>query len=293
MSRESKDREAPATGGPPQRTRLSVLFAASKPKAVILRRGPRDAFALVSWALDTHRFDCGQWMKGKVKLCDLSPEGDLLLYFAAQYHRTDLDSEDDSIPRGTLGPPPHRPGRKPPRYKTAQARKRLRQNTGTWTAISRPPYFTALAYWPSEGTWTGGGCFLSEREIFLWESADGLRPRENVPIPSETRFYGKDSLPPGSMVPQGWRSAYSPAADKSEVSQKLRLALAEAGVERVDWLSLHQGRDLFFAADGRIYELKAWADVPPSRYLAEASLLADLREMRFELREAPAEALRW
>ena len=31
-----------------------------------------------------------------------------------------------------------------------------RAERGSWTAISKPPYFSALAIWPSLGRWTGG-----------------------------------------------------------------------------------------------------------------------------------------
>ncbi|AIE86503.1 hypothetical protein OP10G_3135 [Fimbriimonas ginsengisoli Gsoil 348] len=34
-----------------------------------------------------------------------------------------------------------------------------------WTAISRPPYFTALALWFTGGAWNGGGIWLGNREV--------------------------------------------------------------------------------------------------------------------------------
>ena len=70
----------------PYRTRLEIVFAASAPKAVILRRGPRRHYHLIAWDLKSNTFTHGQWMKGAVRLCDLSPSGDKLLYWAAQYH---------------------------------------------------------------------------------------------------------------------------------------------------------------------------------------------------------------
>jgi hypothetical protein len=69
----------------PYRTRTSVLFAAGAPKAVILRRGPRTHYHLIAWDLARDTFEHGQWMRGNVMLCDLSPRGDKLLYFAEQY----------------------------------------------------------------------------------------------------------------------------------------------------------------------------------------------------------------
>ena len=96
---------------------------------MILRRGPSKSVALIAW--DTHRdtFEVGQWLRGRIfeRRCDLSPSGVKLVYFAASW-------------RG-----PFR----------------------TWTAVSRPPWLTALALWPNSGTYGGGGLFLSETRIAL------------------------------------------------------------------------------------------------------------------------------
>ncbi len=94
----------------PYRTRTSVLFAAQAPKAVILRRGPRTHFHLIVWDLETDTFEHGQWMKGNVMLCDLSPRGDKLLYFAEQYVKPLARSA-----QGTFEPLKQRPARKTPR----------------------------------------------------------------------------------------------------------------------------------------------------------------------------------
>jgi hypothetical protein len=59
--------------------------------------------------------------------CDLSPDGELLVYFATSYL------------------------------------KPLR----TWTAVSRPPYLTALALWPKGDAWGGGGLFRDNRTLQL------------------------------------------------------------------------------------------------------------------------------
>ncbi len=72
--------------GYPYRTRLRVLFAAEARKAVILRRGPRTHYCLINWDLETDTFTEGQWMKGNIKLYDLSPSGDKLIYWARQEH---------------------------------------------------------------------------------------------------------------------------------------------------------------------------------------------------------------
>lgn len=71
----------------------------------------------------------GQWFKGRIyeRRCDLSPSGEKLIYFAAKYRS--------------------------PLY--------------TWTAVSRPPFLTALLLWPKGDAWGGGGLFNNERTIGL------------------------------------------------------------------------------------------------------------------------------
>jgi hypothetical protein len=73
------------------------------------------------WHLATDTIEAGQWFKGRMyeRRCDLSPAGDRLVYFAASFHQ--------------------------PLY--------------SWTAISRPPYLTALALLPKGDCWGGGGLF--------------------------------------------------------------------------------------------------------------------------------------
>jgi len=89
--------------------RLHLFFARDNDRAVILRQGPSDVFRLILWHRDSDRFEDGQWLKHKVYTdrCDLSPDGRHFLYFA-------LDGKWGSAARGS------------------------------YTAISRPPFFTAL-----------------------------------------------------------------------------------------------------------------------------------------------------
>jgi hypothetical protein len=84
---------------------------------------------MIKWRLDDDTFEFGQWFKGRVyeRRCDLSPSGELLIYFAATY--------------------------KEPLY--------------SWTAVSKPPWFTALALWPKGDGWNGGGYFTGRRKIHL------------------------------------------------------------------------------------------------------------------------------
>ena len=85
--------------------RLWVLLAREEHVGVVFRRGPSKQVMLIKWNTRNDSFDFGQWFKGRIyeRRCDVSPNGELLIYFAAK--------------------------QKPPLY--------------SWTAISKPPFFTA------------------------------------------------------------------------------------------------------------------------------------------------------
>ncbi len=116
--------------------RLFVFLARQARTGVILRRGPSGWTQLILWDRAADRFTPGQWFRGRVyeRRCDLSPDGRLFIYFAAKH--------------GT--------------------RRHNRVDIGeAWTAISKPPYFTALALWPNLGSWYGGGVFKTETLVHL------------------------------------------------------------------------------------------------------------------------------
>jgi hypothetical protein len=127
--------------------RLYVILARKAPTGVIFRRGPTRHVRLIRWHLEDDSFEPGQWLNSRIyeRRCDLAPRGDLLIYFAAN-HR-----------------PPFR----------------------SWTAVSRPPWFTALALWPKGNCWGGGGLFKNGRRILLntgpvrrpWRTDSGCRER--------------------------------------------------------------------------------------------------------------------
>ncbi|MCA9649537.1 MAG: hypothetical protein H6712_27180 [Myxococcales bacterium] len=110
-------------------TRLYAILARRSPTAVVLRRGPSKQVLLLRWDRSDDRFEAGQWLSARVyeRRCDLSPGGRLLVYFAGKHQ-----------------------GEHP-----------------TYTAISKPPYFTALALFPKGDTWGGGGLFEGERHLRL------------------------------------------------------------------------------------------------------------------------------
>ena len=108
---------------------------------------------LTRWALDNDELTAGTWLHARVfpTRCDLSPDGRLFGYFAHD-------------------PSPHR-------------------DAPAWTAISRPPELTALAWWGEDTTWSTGPLFCQADGLWTGfgdEPDQGRLPawlRHPVPLP--------------------------------------------------------------------------------------------------------------
>lgn len=141
-------------------TRLHVLLARRSSRAVVLRRGPSKQVALIAWDRSTDRFEVGQWLKGHIyeHRCDLSPSGKLLVYFAASWRRGNRFG-------------------------------------GSWTAVSKPPYLTALALWQKGDAWGGGGLFENEKRLELNHAPFQMKLAEGFQLPNgfEVIPFGKRS----------------------------------------------------------------------------------------------------
>jgi len=124
---------------------LYAILARDARVGVVFRRGPSKQVLLLLWRTDTDQFYEGQWFKGRIyeRRCDLSPSGDRLIYFAAS-------------------------------YKAPYA---------TWTAVSRPPFLTAVALWPKGDAWGGGGLFAREGEILLNHRPAEMKMAEGFQVP--------------------------------------------------------------------------------------------------------------
>jgi hypothetical protein len=120
----------------PVPARLFMIFARKSPTAVIFRRGPSKWVQLVKWNIAKDTFEPGQWFNGRIyeRRSDLSPDGSLLIYFAQKITGRSLKDTE---------------------------------YTYAWTAISKPPFLTALALWPKGDCWHGGGLFKNGRVVLL------------------------------------------------------------------------------------------------------------------------------
>lgn len=159
--------------------RLHVLIARKADRAVVFRRGPSRQVGSIGWDIRTDRFEPGQWLKGRIYpyRSDLSTDGRHMIYFAMNGRWSDA-----------MG--------------------------GSWTAVSRAPWLTALHVYPWGDCWNGGGLFLDKWRYWLngaWHG-DALRSvcdrLERVDAPPEgvTPHFGEC---PGVYLPRlrrdGWR----------------------------------------------------------------------------------------
>lgn len=133
------------------------LLASGAPAGVLLRRGPTMWTELVWWDTATDRFQRGQWFRGRIytRRCDISPDGELFVYFAA---------------------------------KRGNARVLEGGYAETWTAVSRPPFYTALSLWPKGDSWDGGGWFAGPRELHLNHGCQA-EPHPRHPVPKSLRVH--------------------------------------------------------------------------------------------------------
>lgn len=294
--------------------RVYAILARDGRSAVVFRRGPSRRVLLLRWWLDSDTIEPGQWLKGRIyeRRCDLSPNGDLLVYFAARWS----------------GP------------------------IETWTAVSRPPYFTALALWPKGDAWGGGGLFLGPREIGLNHRegklglADGFKLPRGVKVSRYAEYagHGEDNpIEDVRLMRSGWRrvqaaeeakygatKGYAWTFDTPEIMQALSPKTAKGGrpvrLQRIikaigkrdgpwyvedyavldhsgkelrrivdgSWADWQDNGDLLFATDGRLYRLPRKLTLTgAANPLEGAKLVADLTGMQFDPAPAPAWAKKW
>lgn len=287
--------------------RIYAILARKEPTAVIFRRGPSDQVLLVGWNTAKDSFEVGQWFKGRIyeRRCDLSPDGSMLLYFAAKY----------------------------------------RDPLRSWSAISRPPFLTALALWPKGDGWGGGGHFIGPRRIALNHRDGEMKSTNEYSIPKWLKVepFGKssgwgedDPVWAERLRRDGWRMVNYPKGIDRDFDAKvvwkfsspivwqkqnpkwprkcsLKMSIlgirekdgpwymtehtvihhdkSEDSLGRSDWADWDRSGDLLFAKNGCLYRLECERGTLKSP--DNAKQVADFSGMKFEPREAPRSALRW
>lgn len=268
--------------------RIWVVRATRARSAAVFRRGPAQVVQVSKWSLDTDTIDYGQWLKGRIyeRRCDVSPSGEYLVYFAAN-HR-----------------PPH----------------------GSWTAMSRLPWLTALGFWPKGDCWGGGGVFLGDDRLALNHQIVDVSKfartfRRSLTIePFGVRSGGGEDGPINRAVlaKGGWRSIANAkegsgfekeSPDRLHLlwmiprgwfDQRPRFCIAESrsgepgrtviSSNDLDWADWDDNGDLLFATEGRLMRLRADR---LTQGLGAARLVADFGLQSYDPQPSPARARRW
>lgn len=176
--------------------RLYVILARDGRSAAIFRRGPTTHTRLIRWWLKSDTFDEGQWIRAHIypRRADLSPDGERLIYFAG----------------------------------------RFRQPLHTWTAVSHPPYFTALALWPKADAWGGGGLFQSNNSIGLNHPSRERALKDGFSLPKFLRIApfgecsggGEDApIEEARLLRDGWQIAQRGRAKWQNFSAKVQVII--------------------------------------------------------------------
>lgn len=289
------------------KARLYVLLARGSSRAVIFRRGPSSQVQLIKWNLDDDSFEFGQWLKGRIyeRRCDLSPDGELLVYFAADFRRS----------------------------------------IGSWTAVSRPPFLTALALWPKGDCWGGGGQFFSDTCLMLNHQQDEMTLASGFSIPNwfsispcgDWSGRGEDDpIWSSRLARDGWSLVSSPERTKDDHGaeiwiefdppirwerphplwpRKYTLEMSILGIKerngrwyriehrvrgekayigaigRSEWADWSRNGDLLFAQSGCLYRLRP----VEGRFgaIEESEQIADFNDLQFQRVEPPEKAQSW
>jgi hypothetical protein len=222
--------------------RLHVYLAGEAPLGVVLRRGPSAWARLSLWHTDTDAFEHGQWFRGRVyeRRCDVSPDGSLFAYFA---HK-DTGSSDVGV--------------------------------DSWAAISRPPWFTALALWGIGSTYFAGGFFLDGRSLLLGglrgapdrgELPGWLRLASEAPYVDRTPDWTSRSVYFNRLLRDGWVA--TPSADdpkalwqRTQAGGDPTLVMAPALDATFDTYGGRHATEYALSAEGELYPLgrATWAD---------------------------------
>ena len=203
--------------------RLYAILARTAPVGVVFRRGPSEWVQLVRWNTADDSFEPGQWFHGRIyeRRCDLTPDGTKLVYFASKFNEKTVAD---------------------------------REYTYAWTAVSRPPYFTALALWPNGSCWGGGGLFDDDRTLRL----------------NHTEYLAK---PHPDHVPRGLAVLTAPGAGRGEDAPVL-----DRRLERDGWRLRQRGRYTHAFGEWKTERAELWEKPGPD---ADVLLVHELERIDF------------
>lgn len=135
----------------PAPPRLYCIQAISAPIVLIFRRGPSKWFHVLRWNIATCTIEPGAWVNATIypRRCDVSPDGELLLFFRsvtgrrARYPLPNL-----------IGP------------------QECTFNYRAYAGISRAPWLDPLVCWDEMGTYGSGWFFIDNGDAHGWNAPD-------------------------------------------------------------------------------------------------------------------------
>lgn len=265
----------------PSSCSLYCLIARKSSKAVIFRRGPSNQTCLISWDRSTDRFEVGQWFKGRVypDRSDISADGCWLLVFMGNF----------------------------------------RTPFATWTVLSKPPYFSAVALWAKGDAWGGGGKFLGDNEIVLSRDDGALITRGRLPGNFKAHpwseelskrlaaAYAKDERI-WTGTPGQYSGPYLRNGNGAQLTMSFNYSRRRGSgrdfhflrgehsvaLEGADWAEFDDNGDLLFSRGGGLYRLGLVRFSKVTSFealLGEAKLLADFSGLTFQPVAAPYPAM--
>lgn len=245
--------------------RIRMAFAPNGKQSVILREGPSRRTRMLVWDTGNDQLTPGQWIHSKVRHFAINSDGSLILCFVQSY--------------------------------------RKKHNYGTWVALSKPPWFSALAVWQIGDSWGGACRFVTDRKIFVeqgtnpiqfsgslakgmeWTSDRSLRP------PEDSWGWQRDALNHSLFIKRSETHAlelhysdfkyqlYSPMGrDITPIETPSHIDFADMD---------NQGRVVFTDKKGIIYR------VTRKKEDIVVHQVFDLADMTPEPIKAPVAALRW
>lgn len=243
------------------------IVARDAPVAVVFRRGPTRHLRLLRWNLTDDTVTAGQWLVG-------------------------------SVNPGTSGLSPD--------GELLVYEERIKGHRAI-TAVSRPPYFSALAHWSYSAPWSGGGFFADAHTLVLGMSLG--EPEGDLPpgltVTDAWSWFGMnerhggfgDAVRAEPCAHHGWiferdverkvqlsqqlaRRTRSGARDYALADERRR-TLEDLGA--LDWADFAPDGTLVFGRDGCLFH----------RRDGEARLVADLHGQVFEPMAPPPEAMQW
>ncbi len=235
----------------PPPPRLAVLAARDAPVAVVLRRGPTDWVRLSLWDTTTDEVTHGGWLHARVpwRRCDLSPDGRLFVAFVADHGRNDDPRRD------------------------------------TWVALSRPPWWHALALWFNGTTWDYGGffpdatsCTIQSGVPDLGEVPPWFDTEADVPEPCPGPAWTDVTVPHNRRVRDGWTEV-EPGWWERPLARPEAAAVArehvDGGAKVTNEVALRWGDELELLAPG------------PSLDVSASGRALVAREGRLEVHDGP------